>query len=111
MAEKIKDQVEFYFSESNLRKDKFLQTKIKADKEGWVGIDVLLTFNKLKSLTTEAKVVVDALKGSDLCEVNDDGDKLRRSADLPPDDTSKERTLYVKGYPVDDADVTIDSHG
>ena len=43
---------------------------------------MLLTFNKLKSLTTEAKVVVDALKGSDLCEVNDDGDKLRRSADL-----------------------------
>ena len=110
-AEKIKDQLEFYFSESNLRKDKFLQKEISKTKDGFVGLDVLFTFNKLKALTTDAKEVSDALKDSDLVEVSKDGDKIRRSADLPADDTSKERTLYVKGYPLDDADVTIESVG
>ena len=108
-TEKIKDQIEFYFSESNLRKDRFLQKEISKEKDGWVGLPVLLTFNKLKALTKDAKEVAEALKDSDLVEVSESGDKIRRSADLPADDTSKERTLYVKGYPVDDADVTIES--
>ena len=108
MAAAIKDQTEFYFSEANLRKDKFLQKKAKEDN-GWVTIETLLTFNKLKALTNDVKSVADALKGSDLCEVSSDGLKIKRSSDIPVEDTTKERTLYVKGYPVDDADVTIDS--
>ena len=108
MATAIKEQVEFYFGEANMRKDKFLQKKTK-ESDGWVSIEVLLTFNKLKALTTDVKTVADALKDSDLVEVSEDGTKIKRGSDIPSEDTTKVRTLYVKGYPVDDADVTIES--
>lgn len=54
---KIKKQVEFYFSDSNFRKDKFLREKANADPDGFVPITVLLTFNRLKSLTMGALLV------------------------------------------------------
>lgn len=105
----IKKQVEFYFSDSNYRKDAFLRQSAEADSEGFVPISILLTFNKLKQLTTDVAVVADALKDSDTVVINSTGDKLKRATPLPDVDTSAERTLYVKGYPVDDTEVTIES--
>lgn len=105
----IKKQIEFYFSDSNFRKDTFLRAASETDPEGFVPIATLLTFNKLKALTTDASVVAVAVKDSEVVAVSEDGTKLRRVSDLPVTDSSKERTLYVKGYPVSDADVTIES--
>jgi len=111
LLEKIRLQIEFYFSDSNFRKDKFLKGKAAADeaKEGYVPLSVLLTFNKLKTLTTDLDVVAKALKSSDSVTLSADAQKVKRSAELPENDDSAERTLYVKGYPIDDDEVTIDS--
>jgi hypothetical protein len=105
----IKKQIEFYFSDSNFRKDTFLRAASETDPDGFVPIATLLTFNKLKALTTDASVVANAVKDSEVVAVSEDGSKLRRVSDLPVTDSSKERTLYVKGYPIGDADVTIES--
>jgi lupus La protein len=105
----VKRQVEFYFSDSNFRKDTFLRAASETDPDGFVPISTLLTFNKLKSLTTDPAVVAQALGGSEVAIVSDDGTKIRRASELPVTDSSKQRTLYVKGYPVDDAEVTHDS--
>lgn len=109
MAAQIKRQVEFYFSDSNYRKDTFLRAAAESDAEGFVPITVLLTFNKLKSLTTSVAEVAEAIADSDALVLNAAKDKVKRSVPLPDVDTSAERTLYVKGYPTDDADVTIES--
>ena len=53
----IRKQVEFYFSDSNYRKDTFLKAAAESDPDGFVAISVLLTFNRLKSLTTDVAVV------------------------------------------------------
>lgn len=108
-AEAIKKQVEFYFSDSNFRKDVFLKNAAQADPCGYVPIETLLTFNRLKALTTDPAVVADCLKHSDAVDVSEDGLKIKRSSELPENDNSAANTLYVKGYPTDDADVTIDS--
>ena len=42
----LKQLLAFYFSDSNLCKDAFLRTQIEADEEGWIPVDLLLTFNK-----------------------------------------------------------------
>lgn len=107
--EKVKKQVEFYFSDSNFRKDSFLKTAADSDPEGFVPISVLLTFNKLKSLTTDETVVANALKSSFEVVLSDDSKSIRRAKPLPEQDSSKTKTLYVKGYPIDDPDVTIES--
>ncbi|CAN8023691.1 unnamed protein product [Ixodes persulcatus] len=44
---KIIKQIEYYFGDFNLPRDKFLREKVKLD-EGWVPIETLLTFNRLK---------------------------------------------------------------
>lgn len=104
---KIIKQVEYYFGDFNLPRDKFLQAKLKLD-DGWVTIETLLTFNRLKSLTTAENVVAEALKKStsQLLEVSDDGKKIRRSASKPVPESNKEHqqkldelSVYVKGFP------------
>lgn len=42
----FKQLLEFYFSDSNLCKDAFLRTQIESNEEGWIPVDLLLTFNK-----------------------------------------------------------------
>lgn len=109
LKKNIKRQIEFYFSDSNFRKDKFLKSQAELDPNGFVPISVLLTFNRLKALTTNVSLIVDAMKHSEVVDISDDGLKLKRNAELPADDNSMLKTLYVKGYPTNDPDVTIES--
>ncbi|XP_062546580.1 la protein homolog [Armigeres subalbatus] len=103
-------QLEYYFGDSNLARDKFLQEQISKD-EGWVPVDVLLTFKRLKALSEEKKVIVDAIEKSDegLIEISEDREKLRRHPERPlpeqNEETRKEifgRTVYVKGFAPED---------
>ena len=107
--EAIRKQVEFYFSDANYRKDTFLRCAAENDAEGFVPISTLLTFNKLKALTQSEADVATALKDSTEVIVSEDGSRIRRKDALPENDTSRTRTLYVKGYPIDDPKVTIES--
>eukprot|EP01035_Chromulina_nebulosa_P017798 gene17798-23406_t len=104
----IKKQVEFYFSDSNFRKDTFLKAAADSDPEGFVPISVLLTFNKLRNLTTDEAAVANAIANSNVITLDEDRTRVRRLNPLPEDDTSKPKTLYVKGFPVEEPIVTID---
>jgi lupus La protein len=42
--------VEFYFSDSNLPRDKFLLSTIERTPEGWVDIAMLITFTRMRGL-------------------------------------------------------------
>lgn len=108
-SEAIRKQVEFYFSDSNYRRDTFLKAAAESDPDGFVAISVLLTFNRLKSLTTDVAVVADAIESSEQLILSSDRKKVKRANPLPETDESAAKSLYVKGYPTDDAEVTIDS--
>jgi hypothetical protein len=57
----IRPQVEFYFSEQNLAKDKFMKVEMaKPESDGWVAIKVLGTFNRMKVLPSPAAGVDEA---------------------------------------------------
>lgn len=45
----IREQIEYYLSDGNLRNDKFFREQIQADKEGWVLITHFLNCNKIKA--------------------------------------------------------------
>jgi len=104
---KIKRQIEYYFGDHNLMRDKFLKEKIKED-DGWVSLETMLNFNRLKQLTEDHKVICLSLKESSLIEVNDASDKVRRKTDRPLPEDNKEwkdavaaRTVYAKEFPAD----------
>ncbi|KAG2596643.1 hypothetical protein PVAP13_5KG176800 [Panicum virgatum] len=73
----ILTQVEYYFSDSNLDDDDFLKSLM--DENGWVPVSKVADFNRLKKMTTDIHLIVDALTNSSLLEVQDD--KIRRRSD------------------------------
>ncbi|KAJ3445513.1 la-related protein [Anaeramoeba flamelloides] len=77
-SKSILEQLEFYFSDSNLSKDNWLVTKIRKQKERYVNIGELLRFNKLKKLGATKKSVLLAVGKSDVLELNEQQTHLRR---------------------------------
>lgn len=61
---KIKQQVEYYFSDKNLAQDAFFHNKISGDKEGWVDLQFLMNCNKVKQLTSNIDDIEEAVKDS-----------------------------------------------
>ncbi|XP_064646624.1 lupus La protein-like [Lineus longissimus] len=108
LEQRIIRQVEYYFGDANLTRDRFLQSEIKENEGGWVTMETMLKFNRLSSLSEDIKMIVEALKKSTagLMEIHEDGTKIRRSPDKPlPSNTLerredvKDRSAYVKGFP------------
>lgn len=104
---KIIRQVEYYFGDYNLPRDKFLQEEIKKD-EGWIGLETMTKFKRLASLSTDFAVICAALRKStnNILEIHEDNEKIRRvpSRPLPVfnDEVKEEtvkRTVYCKGFP------------
>lgn len=73
-------QVEYYFSEGNFAKDKFMQAETAKTKEQWVNISVMATFNRMKALvpSLDLAVITAALRDSTVLEVSEDGNSVRR---------------------------------
>ncbi|XP_062305587.1 la-related protein 7 isoform X2 [Osmerus eperlanus] len=64
----IKKQVEFWFGDVNLHKDRFLKQLIEDSRDGYVDLSVLTTFNRMKKMSTDCKLIARALKNSSLVE-------------------------------------------
>uniref|UniRef100_A0A3P9JV14 Small RNA binding exonuclease protection factor La n=1 Tax=Oryzias latipes TaxID=8090 RepID=A0A3P9JV14_ORYLA len=106
---KVARQLEYYFGDHNLPRDRFLKEQLQLD-DGWVTLETMLKFNRLKSLTTENSVIISALQKSKtgLLEISEDKTKVRRSPDKPlPEvndeykDAVKHRSVYIKGFPLE----------
>nr|XP_005989902.1 PREDICTED: la-related protein 6-like [Latimeria chalumnae] len=80
---KINSQIEFYLSDENLAEDAFLLKHVQRNKKGYVSIKLLTSFKRVKNLTRDWKVVLQALRSSELLEVNEEGTKVRRKKPVP----------------------------
>lgn len=102
-------QVEYYFSDSNLPSDDFLQKTIK-DNDGWVPIENLINFPRVFQLLEKAereipgvdvtKHLTDALRSSKiLLQVSEDGLRVQRATALVDPQIVADRTVAVFGFP------------
>merc|ERR1719265_1842460 len=48
LQQRILNQLEYYFSDENLKKDTYLRGQL--DEEGWTSLDLVCGFNRVKSL-------------------------------------------------------------
>lgn len=110
---KICQQIEYYFGDHNLPRDKFLKEQISLD-DGWVPLETMVKFNRLNKLTTDFNKILQALKQSKtgLLQVDEEKTKIRRSPDKPlPEATEeyknamKSKSVYIKGF---QPDTTLD---
>lgn len=75
LYENILKQMEFYFSDANLTKDRFLGDLVKNDP--YVPIEVFLKFNKIRSMTHDINDIAKAMKNSTILELSEDKWKVK----------------------------------
>lgn len=88
LKQKVKTQIEYYFSDENLLKDSFLLKHINRNKQGYVSLKLVASLRKIKSLTKDWEVVLEAVICSDLLDINAEKTKIRRKAPPPQIDMS-----------------------
>ncbi|KAF6215577.1 hypothetical protein GE061_010333 [Apolygus lucorum] len=106
---RIIKQIEYYFGDINLPRDKFLLEQVKLN-DGWIDLETMIKFKRLAQITTDFGEICSALKKSDsgLIEVNDDNTKIRRSPHVPLPEMNEgrrkeimARSAYVRRFPTD----------
>lgn len=93
------EQVEFYFGDANLHKDRFMKQEISKNPEGYVAISIIASFNRMKQLTDDIKLLVKAMKMSSLLELNEDETLVRRKTPVPEPRNVDAETIYVEKLP------------
>lgn len=94
----ILQQVEFYFSNSNYPRDKFLRAQAATNEEGYVPLQVVNSFARLKVFGVDTTTLAAIMRKSTQLQVSEDGTKIKRVAPLPEKDDWAARAVYTKGW-------------
>jgi len=92
----ILQQMEFYFSDSNLTKDRMLSQLIQEDAEGYLDVSIFLKFNRIRKLTPNIEDITKAINKSTLIELSDDKTKIRRKEPIKIKENVDQCTIYVE---------------
>ncbi|KAK1378455.1 Translation initiation factor eIF-2B subunit delta [Heracleum sosnowskyi] len=103
LRHKIIKQVEYYFSDENLKTDTYLMNYVTKDKDGYVPISVIASFRKLKKLAPERSLIVAALKDSSQLVLSSSKKNVRRLNPLPFHEVRDPQlcTVLVENLPED----------
>nr|KAG5707754.1 hypothetical protein BaRGS_003329 [Batillaria attramentaria] len=97
----VKKQMEFYFGDANINKDRFMKQFVDSSPDGYLPISLFLTFHKIQKLTDSQDVIARALQKSDLLKVSEDRTKVCRTRPVHymTQEEVDARTVYVEGLP------------
>lgn len=102
-AQKIVNQVEFYFSDLNLATTDHLIKHMLKDSEGYVPISVVALFKKIKALISSHAQLAQVLRSSTKLVVSEDGMKVKRKIPLTETDLEElqSRIVIAENLPED----------
>lgn len=86
-TQQVREQIEFYFSFSNLIKDLYLRSHMS--EAGWLPLEIIAKFPKVSRFGVTLKEVAAAVRSSQLVEVNDEGTEIRLLASTPEAETQR----------------------
>lgn len=94
----IKETVEFYFSDANLRRDRFFRKEIDQSEDGYVDFKTILNCNKVKSLEVDEQTLTKAIENSKVLELNEEKTKVKRCTTIPElnSEEADSRIIYVE---------------
>ncbi|GAB4837265.1 hypothetical protein Ancab_002167 [Ancistrocladus abbreviatus] len=93
-SKKVIRQVEFYFSDSNLPRDKFLKKTMDESEDGMVNLALICSFSRMRNhlglgevkpddvSEDTVKAVAETLRQSNFLKISDDGRKVGRITEL-----------------------------
>ncbi|KAJ3448796.1 lupus la protein [Anaeramoeba flamelloides] len=115
LAKKIKDQIELYFSDSALSRDRFLKGLIEKNEEGYVSFLDLLRFNRLREISEDIELIAKSLEKSETLELSEDKKSVRRKVPLPEDFSDDHLTVFCRNLPkeiqIDDLKTFFSKYG
>ena len=82
-------QVEYYFSDENLHRDKFFCDLIARDSAGWVSLAPIMQCNKIKAFNISEDEVLEAVQASEWLEIKNR--HVRRRIPFEPRNSQKEK--------------------
>ncbi|KDO23189.1 hypothetical protein SPRG_20878 [Saprolegnia parasitica CBS 223.65] len=91
LKDALQSQVEFYFSKANLATDSYLVSQMNAQM--FVPIDTILGFAKIKALSDDAALLIDAIKDSQIVVLNDEKNAIK------PNIKSERNTIILREIP------------
>uniref|UniRef100_A0AAV1T571 HTH La-type RNA-binding domain-containing protein n=1 Tax=Peronospora matthiolae TaxID=2874970 RepID=A0AAV1T571_9STRA len=91
LKDAIKRQVEFYFSRANLANDAYLVSHMNS--QTYVPVDIIINFSKIKQLTSNTALLVEAVEDSTVCSLNSSKDAIR------PNIKSERTTIILREIP------------
>ncbi|KAL3123790.1 hypothetical protein niasHT_010003 [Heterodera trifolii] len=106
LRQRIRRQLEYYFSRENLVNDRYLRCQMDADQ--YVPIKIVANFPKVSQLSTDLDLIVDILKSSPQLQVDESGQKVRPLSrrctiilrEIPADADEKEvKAMFGDGCP------------
>ncbi|KAL4122099.1 hypothetical protein QTP88_014494 [Uroleucon formosanum] len=95
----LKNQLEFYLSDANLRKDRYFGNLMQTSQ--CISIDTFLNCNKIKSLTKNPEDIIKAIENSSVLSVSDCKSNIYRIKPIEekqPEDVER-CTIYVEQLP------------
>lgn len=104
--EKIREQMEFYLSPSNIESSSFMKGLIEQREDRYCPIATFFTFKRLQALEATEEDVILACTASPDLEVNEAKDMIRTVIPFKPDPRRDWRTIHVEG--LEDSE-TLDS--
>ncbi|XP_078737215.1 la-related protein 1 [Lampetra fluviatilis] len=82
LKEYIKRQIEYYFSPENLERDFFLRRRM--DPQGFLPLSLVSNFYRVQTLTTDVKLILEALEDSVVVEMRDGRLRCRVAPEVWP---------------------------
>jgi len=103
---KIRRQIDYYFGNFNLPKDRFMKRVIKHEGGGeWFPAEVLLKFKKIKALGATLDDIVDACDESEVVKMNMEQTHIKRIFALKGPKWVSARTIQAQGFPKEKMDI------
>ncbi|KAL5370472.1 hypothetical protein CPHLJ_1g2310 [Cryptosporidium parvum] len=103
--DKIKQQIEFYFSDSNIRHDKYFRSKLTEYKylhNFGIPISLISTFNKMIELNASVQDIINSLSSSKVVFVNIETLTIHRFKPINIDLCTvipRDKMLFIKSIP------------
>ncbi|KAL3828670.1 hypothetical protein ACJIZ3_017472 [Penstemon smallii] len=104
----IVKQIEYYFSDENLKNDHYLISLM--DEQGWVPISIIADFKRVKRMNAEIPFILDALQTSETIEVQ--GELVRRRKEWSkwiPTSLINKSSFPLSSPVKNDNEITMDS--
>ncbi|KAF0291798.1 La-related protein 7 [Amphibalanus amphitrite] len=93
----IMNQMEFYFSDANLTRDKYLRSLMEKDK--FIPLSEFFKFARIRSLSASLDDLVHALSGSQFLQLSPDGSAVCRRSPFVFKEDAELCTIYVESIP------------